>query len=84
MFLTPFLKALGDHSAMFIIKLSLLTCTFYLLMAVVAEAGTAVAARLIGGVIISRVALAIFFAVAWAVSFALAWRVLTWRAGHGG
>lgn len=64
---------------MFLIKLSLLTCAFYLLMAVVSEAATVVAARLFGGVMISRVTLVIFFALAWAVSFALAWRVLV---GH--
>jgi hypothetical protein len=73
-------KPFGDHSAMFIIKLSLLTCAFYLVMAVAAEVATLVSARLFGGVIISRVALIIFFALAWAVGFALAWRVLTSRA----
>jgi hypothetical protein len=69
---------------MFILRLALLTCVFYLVMAVLAPAAEIAASHLMGGLSISSAVLAIFFALAWLISFSLAWRVLTWRMGRSG
>jgi len=69
---------------MFILKLALLTCLFYLALAVLAQVAEIAAAHLFGGITISLAVWAIFFALVWIVSFSLAWRVLTWRMDHAG
>ncbi|PYV18597.1 MAG: hypothetical protein DMG21_04485 [Acidobacteria bacterium] len=61
---------------MFILKLSLLTCGFYLLFAMVAQTAMVLATWVLGDVYVSRSWLVVFFALAWAVSFGLAWRFL--------
>ncbi len=69
---------------MIVLKLALLTCAFYLVIAVLTQAVEIAAARVLGGVTISLAVWAVFFAFVWVVSFSLAWRVLTWRMAHGG
>jgi hypothetical protein len=69
---------------MIVLKLALLTCVFYLAIAVLAEAAFLAAAHLMGGLGARLTFWVIFFALDWAISISLAWRVLAWRMPHGG
>jgi hypothetical protein len=63
---------------MVLLKLAILTCTFYLGLAVIIQAGLHLAARLKGGVMYFAGPLgwAFVFGLIWLVSFSCAWQIV--------
>jgi hypothetical protein len=61
-----------------LLRLALLTCAFYLAIAVLAEVGVFVAARIKGsfGYVASPWGWAVWSGVMWLISYSLAWRVI--------
>ncbi len=62
---------------MIVLRLALLTCGFYLLIAVITEVGLRVAGRLTGGIMYFGTGWGwgVFFFIVWLVSFSLAYRM---------
>ncbi|HEV2990404.1 MAG TPA: hypothetical protein VG759_18350 [Candidatus Angelobacter sp.] len=62
---------------MIILKLALITCGFYLAIALLLEGLLLGAARATGGVGLTRGAFFFLFAIAWLISFSLAWHFVS-------
>ena len=63
---------------MFILKLALITCAFYLAVAILMEAVLLVLAKVLGGlgVFMPRLGWIVIFGSVWLASFLLAWRIV--------
>jgi hypothetical protein len=61
-----------------ILRISVLTCVIYILLALLLELGTTLAARFFGGLIIGGRpwGIALIFAIVWLVSYSVAWHLL--------